>query len=135
MQEPSSRVGGHDTRTWPRLRDTRRRVHLQRTRDPVAAEELEESFFERRVSLSKGPFGRKGECGEMRERPGGSWQASGQEKRGNMEKDKGRRLATGGPVESWQSRLLVVLDRERENRARERQAVGVMASGPGLDGI
>ena len=104
-----------DTRTWPRLEGTRKRIEHQRTRDPVAAEEVEENFFGAAAQRRRGAEMQEFELREGSDRS--------QEARERM-RDSGRRLTTGGPVDSWQSRLLNVLDRERERDKRERDEEG-----------
>jgi hypothetical protein len=97
------------------LEGTRKRIEHQRTRDPVAAEEVEENFFGAAAQRRRGAEMQEFELREGSDRS--------QEARERM-RDSGRRLTTGGPVDSWQSRLLNVLDRERERDKRERDEEG-----------
>ena len=108
--------GGKDTRTWPRLENSETRAQALRDRDPVAAEDVEESFF----AHGSGSFGRLGggeRVAEMRDRRRRDWgRAEGGAETGERGSDQGRRLTTGGATESWQSRLLGVLRAERQSR-------------------
>lgn len=92
-------------------------------REPVAAEDLEESFFSQ--MLLKGSSRNGQERGTIRSRSlMGRRSEDGEEMRGLSERgvsiavecEGTRRLTTGGPYQSWQSRLDKVLARERAKR-------------------
>ena len=108
-----------DTEAFGLWQGTRERVVALEGREAVAADDMEEAFFqtlraERAEARGGGDVGDAGSTGNE------SMGRSGREmaERGA---DRGRRLTMGGPFHSWQSRLLRVLQRQS------------IAGQPGLD--
>lgn len=107
-------------------------------REPVAAEELEESFFSQALLKGSTRRGEEGRAlrgrGLIRRRPGDGEEMRGLgEERGasgDCDLERTRRLTTGGPQESWQSRLDKVLAEERDRR-RVRGQEGAQADATG----